>query len=69
MKTFVVRVWTPTEPIDDGQTLRGLVERIGSGGSVPFAGERELLAFLRQDGPADGAGRPADAEPVARQWS
>lgn len=65
MKTFVVRVWTPTEPADDAQTLRGLVERIGSGSSVPFAGEGELLAFLRQDDSVEGAG----AEPVARQWS
>lgn len=69
MKTFVVRVWTPTEPIDDTQTLRGLVERIGSGSSVPFAGEGELLAFLRQDGPVEGAGRFSGAEPVEGQWS
>ena len=69
MKTFVVRVWTPTEPIDDGQTLRGLVERIGSGGSVPFVGERELLAFLRQDDPVESVGRSAGAEPVEGQWS
>jgi hypothetical protein len=47
VKTFVVRVWTPPEPVPDTrEPLRGLVEHIGSGRSVPFGNEAELLAFL-----------------------
>ncbi len=48
MKTFVVRVWTPGDPaVEEPEALHGLVEHIGSGRSARFAGERELLAFLR----------------------
>ncbi len=53
MRTFVVRVWTPTEPfVEEGDPLRGVVEHVGSGRSTPFGSESELLALLRQSDPA-----------------
>ena len=48
MKTFVVRIWTPAEPlVGERDTLRGVVELIGSRRSVAFGDEGELLTFLR----------------------
>lgn len=49
MQTFIVRLWVPSNltPETD-ETLRGVVEQLGSGLSTPFADDDELLAILRQ---------------------
>jgi len=51
METFVVRAWrAATEvrtDVDDGDhSLRGVVEHIGSGDSIPFRDADELVRFL-----------------------
>jgi hypothetical protein len=59
VETFVVRAWRSStddispddEPADD--TLRGVVEHVGSGASMPFRDVDQLISFLRSR-PADG---------------
>jgi hypothetical protein len=59
VETFVVRAWRAApddmshddEPADD--TLRGVVEHVGSGASMPFRDVDQLISFLRSR-PADG---------------
>lgn len=46
METFIVRVWMPSDSLE-GQTLRGVVEQVGSGSETAFVDEDELLAVLR----------------------
>jgi len=51
METFVVRAWRAAAEVrtdvDDGdQGLRGVVEHIGSGDSIPFRDANELVRFL-----------------------
>ena len=49
MQTFVVRLWIPQEPsLRAPDSLRGIVEHVGSGRSGPFTDEDQLLAFLRE---------------------
>jgi hypothetical protein len=57
VKTFIVRVWTSSDPADAGnEPLRGLVEPIGTGEATPFASEAELIELLIR------AAAPSDAE-------
>jgi hypothetical protein len=61
VNTFVVRVWTASEqPLELDCHLHGTVEHVGSGRSLPFADEGELLAFLRdaehEEPPSDAGG-------------
>jgi hypothetical protein len=54
VETFVVRAWRSApddEPLDD--TLRGVVEHVGTGASMPFRDVDQLISFLRSR-PADG---------------
>jgi hypothetical protein len=54
METFVVRAWRSApdgDPADDG--LRGVVEHVGSGASMPFRDADQLVSFLRSR-PGDG---------------
>jgi hypothetical protein len=51
METFVVRAWraatearTDVDDVDPG--LRGVVEHIGSGDTIPFRDANELVRFL-----------------------
>jgi hypothetical protein len=48
VETFVIRIWTPAEHVDDPERfrLRGLAEHIGSGEREAFRRAGELLAFL-----------------------
>jgi hypothetical protein len=48
VETFVIRIWTPAELVDDPERfrLRGLAEHVTSGERRPFRGAGELLAFL-----------------------
>jgi hypothetical protein len=53
METFVVRAWRQATEVrtdvddDDGDRgLRGVVEHIGSGDSIPFRDANELVRFL-----------------------
>lgn len=50
MQTFVVRIWSPADgtPVEShGPTLRGTVEDVSSGRSVPFRNETELAGLIR----------------------
>jgi hypothetical protein len=48
VETFVVRIWTPAEMVDDLERLRlrGRVEHVHSGVQETFRGAEELFAFL-----------------------
>jgi hypothetical protein len=51
METFVVRAWRAaaevrTDVDDRDHSLRGVVEHIGSGDSIPFRDADELVRFL-----------------------
>lgn len=49
MKTFVVRVWAPADDAPSEQhdkALRGKVEDVASGRSVPFRNETELTGLI-----------------------
>lgn len=51
VETFVVRAWRAAPEVrtdvDDGDhSLRGVVEHIGSGDSIPFRDADELVRFL-----------------------
>jgi len=49
MQTFVVRVWAQAQPPErELDTLRGVVEHLGSGLTGTFTDDDELLAFLRE---------------------
>ena len=49
MQTFVVRVWEQAQPQESElETLRGVVEHLGSGLTGTFTDDDELLAFLRE---------------------
>lgn len=56
METFVVRAWragtTTAGSMEDDGTLRGVVEHVGTGTSMPFGDAEQLIAFLRS--PPDG---------------
>ena len=61
METFVIRVWTPAEPEQDGASgLRGHVEHVRLGERRPFDGGPELLAFLETATTAPARERGAD---------
>ena len=51
METFVVRAWRAaaevrTDVDDRDHSLRGVVDHIGSGDSIPFRDADELVRFL-----------------------
>jgi hypothetical protein len=51
METFVVRAWRAAADVrsdvdDAAHELRGVVEHIGSGDSIPFRDADELVQFL-----------------------
>jgi hypothetical protein len=48
VETFVVRIWTPADEVDDPERfrLRGRIEHVHSGEQKTFRGAGELLAFL-----------------------
>ena len=51
METFVVRAWRPRadEALphdDDDRSLRGVVEHVATGASIPFRDADQLVAFL-----------------------
>jgi hypothetical protein len=48
VETFVVRIWTPADEVDDPQRfrLRGRIEHVHSGEQTAFRGAGELLAIL-----------------------
>jgi hypothetical protein len=49
MQTFVVRVWAGAQPPPrELDSLRGVVEHLGSGLRGTFTDDDELLAFLRE---------------------
>jgi hypothetical protein len=56
VKTFVVRIWTDSEP---GPRLCGIARHVQSGREARFTGPAELLRFLA------AADRPAASEPLA----
>jgi hypothetical protein len=56
METFVVRAWRSAgddDPARQGDTLRGVVEHVGTGTTAPFQDEEQLIDFLRAR-PGDG---------------
>jgi hypothetical protein len=56
METFVVRAWRSTGDDDAAggdDTLRGVVEHVGTGATAPFQDEEQLIDFLRAR-PGDG---------------
>jgi hypothetical protein len=56
VKTFIVRVWTSSDPADAGnERLRGLVEQIGAGEATPFASEADLVELLIRAAAPSGA--------------
>jgi hypothetical protein len=64
--TFVVRLWTPTEPLPgERDALRGVVEHVGSGRATPFGSDDELLDLLRAGAQvyADSIGSPSATRP------
>jgi len=65
MKTFVVRLYVPVDPLPPSGTagLHGVVQEIGSSRTVGFADGTELLAFLATPGPLP------EAEPSERSLS
>ena len=59
MSTFVVRFFSGAQ----GEEFRGRVRHVGSGEEVAFAGDEELLAFLKEMRTLNGViGVPAQAE-------
>jgi hypothetical protein len=48
MKTFLVRVWVPSEPIesDSAPTLQGLAQHVRSGVATAFTEGEQLCAWL-----------------------
>jgi hypothetical protein len=58
METFVVRAWRPAadEPAssEGGGALRGVVEHVATGATIPFRDAEQLVAFL-QGGGAEGS--------------
>jgi hypothetical protein len=63
METFVVRAWRAAAHVrpdvdDAAHALRGVVEHIGSGDSIPFRDADELVQFLV--GQADDRGVESD---------
>jgi len=52
----VVRAWRSAgddDPAGDDDTLRGVVEHVGTGTTTPFQDEEQLIDFLRAR-PGDG---------------
>lgn len=68
VETFVIRVWTPAECVDDPERfrLRGVAEHVSSGERRAFEGAGELLAFVeaRVERPLE---RVLDAVDIAPQ--
>ena len=51
METFVVRAWRPAADEglpSDADALRGVVEHVGSGTTMPFRDVDQLVAFIGQ---------------------
>ncbi|GAA1712301.1 hypothetical protein GCM10009745_70590 [Kribbella yunnanensis] len=46
MQTFVVRVWSPADG-PPGDELRGIVQHIATGQSIPFRTRLELIHVIR----------------------
>jgi hypothetical protein len=57
METFVVRAWRPAAdeaaPPEGGGALRGVVEHVATGATIPFLEAEQLVAFLLCDGDGD----------------
>ena len=64
METFVVRAWRPRAdealPHDDDRSLRGVVEHVATGASIPFRDADQLVAFLL--GGDEGDSEVSDSE-------
>lgn len=64
METFVVRAWRPRAdealPHDDDRSLRGVVEHVATGASIPFRDADQLVAFLLRGD--DGDSEESDSE-------
>ena len=57
METFVVRAWRPAAdeaaPPEGGGALRGVVEHVATGATIPFRDAEQLVAFLLGGGDGD----------------
>jgi hypothetical protein len=67
METFVVRAWRPAADESlpsDADALRGVVEHVGSGTTMPFRDVDQLVAFMlgggADDMPVEAEGRAPD---------
>ncbi len=57
METFVVRAWRSGGEASTGdEVLRGIVEHVASGRTMPFHNVEQLVTFLRSLDGGDAAG-------------
>ena len=63
METFVVRAWRPAADeaasAEGGGALRGVVEHVATGATIPFRDAEQLVAFLQGGGVEESAVRAA----------
>ena len=62
MRSFIVRLWHPSDAADPARGLRGTVVHVGSGRSAVFSNAAALLDFLRDEQESPGEGATDDAD-------